>query len=167
MGMTSNDFLTPWIALTPSTEDMGCMAMIPGSHKQKILPHRDTFTENNILTRGQSIKDVDEKKAVNLILKPGEMSIHHGAVIHGSKQNKSKQRRIGFALQSYCPHSTKQIIGKNIWMQIRGGKRNDRDGLQLKRPQNDMNPVAVDLRKIANENYSNILYHDAKIKRKY
>ena len=167
MGMTSNDFLTPWIALTPSTEEMGCMAMIPGSHKQNILPHQDTFDENNILTRGQVVKDVDEKKAVNLILKPGEMSIHHGAVIHGSKPNKSKQRRIGFALQSYCPHGIEQIIGKNIWMQIRGGKRNDRDGLQLRRPQFDMDPLAVNLRKIANENYSSILYHDAKITRKY
>ena len=167
MGMTSNDFLTPWIALTPSTEEMGCMAMIPGSHKQNILPHQDTFAENNILTRGQFVKDVDEKKAVKLILNPGEMSIHHGSVIHGSKPNKSKKRRIGFALQSYCTNGTEQMIGKNIWMQIRGGKRKDRDGLQLQRPQFDMDPLAVDLRKIANENYSNILYNDAKIKRKY
>ena len=167
MGMTSSDFLTPWIALTPSTVEMGCMAMIPGSHKQNILPHQDTFSENNILTRGQFVKDVDEEKAVNLILKPGEMSIHHGAVIHGSKPNKSKQRRIGFALQSYCSHATKQILGKKIWMHIRGGKRNDPNILQLKRPQYDMDPINVDLRKIANENYSNILYHDAKITRKY
>ena len=167
MGMTSSDFLTPWIALTPSTEEMGCMAMIPGSHKQNILPHKDTFSENNILTRGQVVKDVDEEKAVNLILKPGEMSIHHGAVIHGSKPNKSKQRRIGFALQSYCPHGIEQIIGKNIWMQIRGRKRNDHDGLKLHRPQLDMDPFAVSMRKIANENYSKILYHDAKTTRKY
>ena len=167
MGMTSSDFLTPWIALTPSTEEMGCMAMIPRSHKQNILPHQDTFDENNILTRGQVVKDVDEEKAVNLILKPGEMSIHHGAVIHGSKPNKSKQRRIGFALQSYCPHGIEQIIGKNIWMQIRGRKRNDRDGLKLHRPQLDMDPLAVSMRKIANENYSKILYHDAKTTRKY
>ena len=167
MGMTSSDFLTPWIALTPSTEEMGCMAMIPRSHKQNILPHQDTFSENNILTRGQFVKDVNEEKAVNLILKPGEMSIHHGAVIHGSKPNKSKQRRIGFALQSYCPHGIEQIIGKNIWMQIRGRKRNDHDGLKLHRPQLDMDPFAVSMRKIANENYSKILYHDAKTTRKY
>ena len=95
------------------------------------------------------------------------MSIHHGAVIHGSKPNKSKQRRIGFALQSYCPHEIEQIIGKNIWMLIRGGKRDDRDGLQLHRPQFDMDPLAVNLRKIANKNYSKILYHDANITRKY
>ena len=167
MGMTCNDFLTPWIALTPSTEEMGCMAMIPGSHKQNILSHQDTFEENNILTRGQVVENFDAKKAVNLILKPGEMSIHHGAVIHGSKPNKSKQRRIGFALQSYCSHGINQIRGKNIWMQIRGGKRDDLDGLELERPQYDMAPLAVNLRNIANENYSNILYDDAKITRNY
>ena len=51
MGMNNSDFLTPWIALTPSTIEMGCMAMIPGSHKQNIRQHEDTFAENNILTR--------------------------------------------------------------------------------------------------------------------
>ncbi len=167
MGMNSNDFLTPWIALTPSTEEMGCMAMIPGSHNQNIQPHQDTFEENNILTRGQFVKVADEGKAVNLILKPGEMSIHHGAVIHGSKPNKSKQRRIGFALQSYCPHGIKQIIGKNIWMQIRGGERDDPDRIKLERPRYDMAPHAINLRNIANENYANILYHDSKIVRNY
>ncbi len=167
MGMSSNDFLTPWIALTPSTEEMGCMAMITGSHKQNILPHQDTFAENNILTRGQVVKNVNEKNSVNLILKPGEMSIHHGAVIHGSKPNKSKQRRIGFALQSFCPHRIFQTIGKNIWMLIRGEERDDIDGIKLERPQFDMSPLAVNLRKIANENYSNILYHDSEITRNY
>ena len=167
MGMNSNDFVTPWIALTPSTEEMGCMAMIPGSHNQNIQPHQDTFEENNILTRGQVVKVADEGSAVNLILKPGEMSIHHGAVIHGSKPNKSKQRRIGFALQSYCPHSINQIIGKNIWMQIRGGERDDHDGLQLERPQYDMAPQAINSRNIANANYANILYYDSKIVRNY
>ena len=51
MGMNNSDFLTPWIALTPSTIEMGCMAMIPGSHKQNIRQHEDIFAENNILTR--------------------------------------------------------------------------------------------------------------------
>ncbi|GIT06476.1 MAG: hypothetical protein CM1200mP30_01060 [Pseudomonadota bacterium] len=100
MGMTSSDFLTPWIALTPSTEEMGCMAMIPRSHKQNILPHQDTFSENNILTRGQVVKVFDEEKAVNLILKPGEMSIHHGAVIPRlkAKQKQTKKNRFRTAI---------------------------------------------------------------------
>ncbi|MEC7888179.1 MAG: phytanoyl-CoA dioxygenase family protein [SAR324 cluster bacterium] len=167
MGMNSCDFLTPWIALTQSNIEMGCMTMIPGSHKQNIRKHEDTFDENNILTRGQVVKDVDESMLVDLILKPGEMSIHHGAVIHGSKPNKSKHRRIGFALQSYMSPKVEQIVGKNMWMHIRGKQRQDRDGLNLYRPQFDMDPLSVFQRKLANENYSYILYNGAKIKRKY
>jgi ectoine hydroxylase-related dioxygenase (phytanoyl-CoA dioxygenase family) len=143
------------------------MAMIPGSHKQNIHRHEDTFSENNILTRGQVVKDVDESKAVNLILNPGEISIHHGAVIHGSKPNKSKQRRIGFALQAYMPPSVKQLIGKNIWMHVRGKQRQDLDRVALKRPQDDMDSSSVLQRKLVNENYSNILYKGSKTKRKY
>ena len=167
MGMNSCDFLTPWIALTHSNLEMGCMAMIPGSHKQNIRKHEDTFSENNILTRGQVVKDVDESNVFDLILKPGEMSIHHGAVIHSSKPNISKHRRIGFALQSYMPPEVEQIVGKNMWMHIRGKTRRHRDGMSLSRPQYDMDPLSVSQRKLTDENYSYILYNGAKIKRNY
>ncbi len=167
MGMNSNDFATPWIALTPSTIETGCMSMIPGSHKQSIQIHEDTFEDNNILTRGQEIQDIKESQSVNLILNPGEMSIHHGAIIHGSRPNKSNQRRIGFALQSYMPPSISQIAGQNMWMHISGKKRKDRGGVDLARPKFDMDPQGVEQRKLADENLSNILYKGAKTKRKY
>ncbi len=167
MGLDSLDFPTPWIALSPSNKETGCMTMIAGSHKTKIQDHEDTFAENNILTRGQVIQDVDESKAVDLILKPGEMSIHHGAVIHGSQPNNSNQRRIGFSLQSYMPNNVKQIVGRNLWTHIRGQKRQDDDGMLLERPRFNMDPNTVAQRKIANENLSEILYKGAKEKRNY
>ena len=167
MGLDSLDFPTPWIALSPSNIETGCMTMIAGSHKTKIQNHEDTFAENNILTRGQVIQDVDESKAVDLILQPGEMSIHHGAVIHGSQPNKSNQRRIGFSLQSYMPNNVKQIVGRNLWTHVRGQKRQDDDGMLLDRPRFNMDPNTVAQRQIANENLSEILYKGAKEKRNY
>ena len=167
MGLDSLDFPTPWIALSPSNIETGCMTMIAGSHKTKIQNHEDTFAENNILTRGQVIQDVDESKAVDLILQPGEMSIHHGAVIHGSQPNNSNQRRIGFSLQSYMPNNVKQIVGRNLWTHVRGQKRQDDDGMLLDRPRFNMDPYTVAQRKIANENLSEILYKGAKEKRNY
>ena len=167
MGLDSLDFPTPWIALSPSNIETGCMTMIAGSHKTKIQNHEDTFAENNILTRGQVIQDVDESKAVDLILQPGEMSIHHGAVIHGSQPNNSNQRRIGFSLQSYMPNKVKQIVGRNLWTHVRGQKRQDDDGMLLDRPRFNMDPNTVAQRKIANENLSGILYKGAKEKRNY
>lgn len=167
MGLDTLDFPTPWIALSPSNRETGCMTMISGSHKTKIQEHEDTFAVNNILTRGQAIQNVDESKAVDLILRPGEMSIHHGAVIHGSLPNNSNQRRIGFSLQSYMPNNVKQVIGRNIWTHVRGLKRNDMDGILLDRPKFNMDPNTVAQRTIANENLSNILYKGAKEKRSY
>jgi hypothetical protein len=167
MGLDSLDFPTPWIALSPSNIETGCMTMIAGSHKTKIQNHEDTFAENNILTRGQVIQDVDESRAVDLILQPGEMSIHHGAVIHGSQPNNSNQRRIGFSLQSYMPNNVKQIVGRNLWTHVRGQKRQDDDGMLLDRPRFNMDPNTVAQRKIANENLSEILYKGAKEKRNY
>jgi ectoine hydroxylase-related dioxygenase (phytanoyl-CoA dioxygenase family) len=167
MGLDSLDFPTPWIALSPSNIETGCMTMIAGSHKTKIQNHKDTFAENNILTRGQVIQDVDESMAVDLILRPGEMSIHHGAVIHGSQPNKSNQRRIGFSLQSYMPNNVKQIVGRNLWTHVRGQKRQDDDGMLLDRPRFNMDPNTVAQRQIANENLSEILYKGAKEKRNY
>ena len=167
MGMDDVNFPTPWIALSPSNLETGCMTMISGSHKQEIRKHEDTFEEHNILTRGQVINEVDESKGVDLILKPGEMSIHHGAIIHGSKPNKSQQRRIGFSLQSYMPPTIDQVVGRNIWTHVRGKQRQDLDGLSLDRPKFNMDPVTVSQRKIANENLSDILYKGAKKKRSY
>ncbi len=167
MGLDSLNFPTPWVALSPSNKETGCMTMIAGSHKTKIQEHEDTFAENNILTRGQVIKNVDESKAVDLILEPGEMSIHHGAVIHGSQPNSSTHRRIGFSLQSYMPPNIKQIVGRNIWTHVRGKKREDEDGILLDRPKFNMDPATVEQRRIANENMSEILYNGAKIKRNY
>ena len=167
MGLDSVDFPTPWIALSPSNIETGCMTMISGSHKSAIQKHEDTYAENNILTRGQVIPNVDEDKAVNLILRPGEMSIHHGAIIHGSQPNNSDQRRIGFSLQSYISPEIRQVVGRNIWTHIRGKARHDIDGLTLERPKYNMDPITVSQRKIAEENLSDILYKGAKLKRKY
>ena len=167
MGLDSIDFPTPWIALSPSNIETGCMTMIAGSHHSEIQNHEDTFAENNILTRGQVISNIDRSKAVDLILEPGEMSIHHGAIIHGSQPNKSNQRRIGFSLQSYVPPSIKQVVGKNIWTHIRGQKRKDINGIELSRPNYNMDPITVEQRRVAEENLSEILYKGAKLKRKY
>ncbi|MBV9965048.1 MAG: phytanoyl-CoA dioxygenase family protein, partial [Alphaproteobacteria bacterium] len=77
-GLSSPDVATAWVALTPSNEANGAMAVIPGSHKLDQIPHRDTFDRHNLLTRGQEIAvEIDEAKAVPLLLRPGEMSLHH------------------------------------------------------------------------------------------
>jgi len=153
MGMTSNDFVTPWIALSPSNRETGCMSMILGSHKNAIRQHDDTYGKDNILTRGQVVKDVDESKAVDLILKPGQMSVHHGEIVHGSQPNMSQQRRVGFALQSYMPNNIKQHIGDNMWLSVRGNERAGEGTTLLSRPLANMSTESVQQREICATGY--------------
>ena len=63
---------TCWVALSPATLASGCMKFIPGSHKQQLVPHVDTFDDNNLLSRGQEIAvEVNEAEAVAIELQPG------------------------------------------------------------------------------------------------
>ena len=94
--------------------------MWPGSHKDNFKKHKDTFDEDNLLTRGQTIENVPAKDIIPIILKPGQLSIHHPMTVHGSGPNLSKSRRIGFAIQSYIGTNVEQILGKTYVQQVRG-----------------------------------------------
>src|ERR1700690_1429224 len=77
-GLSAPDVCTAWVALTPSNLDNGAMAVIPQSHTCDQIPPRDPFDRHNLLTRGQEVAvEVDESDAVPLVLRPGEMSLHH------------------------------------------------------------------------------------------
>jgi ectoine hydroxylase-related dioxygenase (phytanoyl-CoA dioxygenase family) len=97
----SNWHLTPsvsaWIALRDSTIANGCMRVVPGSHREGVLPHAELGNANNLLQQGQEIQvEVNEADAVEVVLREGEMSLHHSAIIHGSRPNRSDGQRLGF-----------------------------------------------------------------------
>lgn len=119
MGET-NDELTAWVALSDVSVQAGAMRFIPGSHAGSIVDHRDTFDDNNLLSRGQSIDGVDEAQAVHGALKPGEMSFHHGRVFHASGPNKSDDRRIGCAIRYVTPEVEQSANGRDYAMLVRG-----------------------------------------------
>jgi len=85
------------------------MEYIPGSHKLDQIPHRDTFAKHNLLTRGQEVMvEVDHSRRRIITLRPGEMSLHHVRLVHGSPPSPSNDRRIGFAIR-YIPTTVAQL----------------------------------------------------------
>lgn len=89
-----------WIALTPSNRSNGCMRAIPGSHKRGLLEHGNIQDESNLLFRGERvIMDVEESTAVDVVLQPGEASVHQSTIVHGSNPNTSDEPRIGFIVR--------------------------------------------------------------------
>ncbi len=162
-GLSSPDVVTAWVALTQSNESNGAMEVIPGTHLMDQVPHRDTFNDNNLLSRGQEVAvDVDAAKAVRLDLKPGEMSLHHVRIVHGSQPNPSDDRRIGFAIR-YIPTSVRQLHGDDAATLVRGVDR-FRTFEHEPVPTADQQPDMVKLHKELTERSAKILYRGTPIK---
>ncbi len=142
-GLEPADIVTAWVALSESSLANGAMRVIPGSHKVPQFPHRDTFAPNNLLSRGQEISvDVDEGRALALPLKPGEMSLHHVRLVHGSDPNPSDQRRIGFAIR-YLPTYVRQVVGMHDSATLVRGVDAYHHFMPEQRPEFDCSPAAL------------------------
>lgn len=162
-GLSRPDVVTAWLALTSSNAGNGAMGFIPGTHKADQIPHRDTFAKNNLLTRGQEIAvDIDDSTAVTVALEPGEISLHHVRVVHGSPANRSDDRRIGFAIR-YVPTSVAQVAGDDSATLVRGVDRFHHFELEP-RPATDMDPALVQLHKEVTERNAKILYRGTDVK---
>lgn len=161
-GLSSPDVVTAWVALSPSNKSNGAMSVIPGTHTMEQVPHRDTYSKNNLLTRGQEVAvDVDESKGVTLELEPGEMSLHHVRIIHGSPPNNSDTRRIGFAIR-YIPTYVKQIEGDDSATLVRG-EDTFKTFAHEPRPSQEMESSFVKLHQEITEKSAKILYKGTKV----
>ena len=136
------DVVTAWVALSPSNPLSGCMRVVPGTHLREVVDHRDTFSEQNMLSRGQEIAvEVREDEAVDLALRPGQMSLHHVKIFHGSHANQADDRRIGFAIRYLRPDVALQA-GTDSATLVRG---HDRTGAfeHEPAPAADLDPAAL------------------------
>ncbi len=98
-GLSEPRALTAWIAFTDSTRENGCLRVAAGSHHAP-LQHHDTFDPANMLAGRERIEgEVDQTRAVDVVLGPGDMSLHHVLVVHGSEPNLGGRRRVGFAVR--------------------------------------------------------------------
>ena len=120
-GLSPMEVATAWVALGPVTTANGCMRMIPGSHQRPRLPQRETWADDNALSRGQEIAvAVDEARAVDLVLEPGQMSLHHLWIVHGSHANRSDEPRIGIAIRYVAPCVQQEGGNRPLAMRVRG-----------------------------------------------
>ena len=166
IGLEPHNWVTGWLAVTDANEENGCMRMLKGSHKKDLKFHDQKFDENNLLTRGQTIENVPINETTPVILKAGQLSLHHPTIIHGSGLNNSKERRIGFAIQSYIGTNVDQVLGK-IYVQQARGNDTFKFHQHVKRPTELMNKNDIIIRKKANEELSKIFYSGSKQIGKY
>lgn len=160
-GLSSPEVVTAWIAFTPSTTQSGCLRVVPGSHLKDQLPHRDTFAPTNMLSRGQEVAvEVKESDAVDVVLAPGDMSLHNVRLIHGSEPNNAAHRRIGFAIR-YIPTRIRQLNGSVDSASLVRGKDAFGNFTHEPAPAADFHPDAVAFHTQNYDLHMNILYAGA------
>jgi phytanoyl-CoA hydroxylase len=91
-----DDFLsgviTLWVAITRTTIDNGCLWVLPGRHKEGLLPHHwDTANK-------EWVGDYDTSEQVPAELAPGQMLAFTRLTPHSSGPNVSQTVRMGYQI---------------------------------------------------------------------
>jgi non-haem Fe2+, alpha-ketoglutarate-dependent halogenase len=124
-GHEPQDVLTFWIALTPATENSGCMQVLPGTQREGALPlTTPDLNDRNMLPSGQLVDfDTASVTPVSMPLAPGEASVHHVCAIHGSLPNLSDDRRMGITFCFHAPHIEQRGDRRTSALLVRGEDR--------------------------------------------
>ncbi len=101
-GLSPAEHVTAWVALSPSSEESGCVQVVPGSHRRGQVPHDQLTRSANLFVTGQTIAMAEQETLDTMVLEPGEFSLHHTHTFHNSMPNGSNDRRIGLGI-SYIP----------------------------------------------------------------
>ncbi len=98
------EVVTIWFAGSATNRSNGCVRYVPGSHRigpQKHIVNKDDRYILNSVDPGA----LNEASAVDALLEPGDISVHHPLILHGSERNLSEHWRRGGSIQ-YMPATT-------------------------------------------------------------
>jgi non-heme Fe2+,alpha-ketoglutarate-dependent halogenase len=141
-GLDPQEEVTCWVGLTDADIENGCMRVMPGSHLGADAVHEETYDPQNMLGRGQTIRGIDDSKAVYMPVKAGQFSMHHERTIHGSMPNPSDRRRVGISF-FYMPTHVRSTIGRRTATLVRGtDKYGHWDPEPM--PKTDLDPVCME-----------------------
>jgi chlorinating enzyme len=92
--------VTIWLAIDPSTTENGCMRVIPGTRLNGQYDYRPVEDNSqNVFHIEIKPHQIDESKAINLVLQPNQASLHESRLMHSSLPNTSQSRRCGYSMR--------------------------------------------------------------------
>jgi hypothetical protein len=111
-----------WLGLTPATVENGCLRVVPRSHRFGLQQHSSNAelvplagSHPSAQVKGWSEIHGDELSGritnvpteldapFEVVMRAGEMSIHHPVILHGSNPNVSTESRIGLSASFSAP----------------------------------------------------------------
>ena len=134
-GLSHDDQVSAWVALSDADELSGCMQMILGSHHQGNGASTQPTMRQTCCCRAQL--QAISMKLPPMPVKTGQASFHHGWTLHASMPNKSEDRRIGLNIQYVACHVRQTKHDHDTAMLVRGVDTFNHFGKDL--------PAAIDL----------------------
>ena len=126
-----------WVAVDESSEENGCLEVIPGSHRDKSLrEHQHNPSADLTLHEELLDTEFDSKQAQKILLERGQISMHDVFLMHGSKPNRSNKRRRGMTMRlmpttSHFDRSIAQdALANHPLMLVRGRDKCGKNDLQ-------------------------------------
>lgn len=127
------EVMTLWLAVDASTPENGGMRVIPSTHTLDLQQMQANPNVDSVLGSEIPVEFVDESKAVDLVLDPGDVSVHNPTIVHGSSANTSPNRRCGLTIR-YIPTTTRVLVPGAGCLFLLRGDAPDGVNAYLKRP---------------------------------
>lgn len=112
--------LSAWVSFNDATAESGCVRYIPGSHKWPAPQHEFRPHPHNLAGDGRTVVGLDERHAVDAVLKAGQVVFHHESVIHCSGPNNASHPRVGFVIHYVAPCVRDRLVEHPTAMLVRG-----------------------------------------------
>ena len=138
-----NEIISAWVALGEATVENGCMQYAARTHLRGKQPHAATFESENQLSRGQVMELPEGTRVIDVVLRPGEMSLHHCLLAHASGPNSTDSRRLGLAIRYFPPYVRVKSGPPMTATLVRGEDRYGYFGSAQPRPKQDLDAAAV------------------------
>lgn len=91
------DYVTCWVAVTRATVENGTIWVVPGMHRQGLLPHHWTTEQN------EWHLDFDDSGKVPIEMEAGRMAVFSSLLPHCSGPNVSDEVRMAYVVQYHEP----------------------------------------------------------------
>jgi ectoine hydroxylase-related dioxygenase (phytanoyl-CoA dioxygenase family) len=113
-------YITCWTAISRATLANGCIWIIPGSHHRGLVRHEQNQRDDSL----DAVLD-DERGAIPVELRPGQIAIFSSLLLHKSGPNTSDEARYGYVPQYHHAGariaSSGQLFGDQVPV-LRGGQ---------------------------------------------
>ncbi len=97
--MEPMEVATVWLAIDPSTEENGCLKVVPRTQHHGYSDYASVDARTNVFDTEIVPAQRHAERAVSIELQPNQASLHSAKLIHGSDANTSAMRRTGYTMR--------------------------------------------------------------------